>query len=146
MTTIKKVALPRDERGNDPNDMRDDNGYTDAIKGGTASPPAFKLIRLDEIIKNVTGTNYLVKPYLERDCIGTVFGDSDTYKSFIMLDFGLHIASGRNYHGYQVHQCPVVYIAGEGHGGIGRRLLAWVTAHGINPDGHHSMPARYPRN
>ena len=143
MTQFIDVDLPRDERGNDPNDYRWHDDYIETLLGGEKmqgreqprpdKPSGFELIRLDELIKNVTGTQYLIKPFLERDCIGTIFGDSDTYKSFIVLDMGLHLASGLDYCGHNVHQSPVVYIAGEGHGGIGRRVLAWLNKHGIKP-------------
>lgn len=33
MTTVKRVVLPRDEKGNDPNDHRDDPGYTKKMNG-----------------------------------------------------------------------------------------------------------------
>lgn len=101
--------------------------------GENETAPEFELIRLDELLKNITGTQYLIKPYLEKDCMGTLYGDSDTYKSFIVLDLGLHLAAGIEYHGHNVHQCPVVYIAGEGHSGIGRRVLAWMIKHNIKP-------------
>jgi hypothetical protein len=103
-------------------------------KPASDEPGGFGLIRLDALIKNLTGTQYLIKPYLERDCVGTLFGDSDTYKSFICLDIGLHLATGIKYYGHKVNQCPVVYIAGEGHGGIGRRVLAWLNKHKRRPD------------
>jgi len=138
MTEFIDVDLPVDERGNDPNDFRWHEDYVNSLLGNERrrkqDANTFELIRLDALIKNVTGTNYLIKPYLEKDCVGTIFGDSDTYKSFIVLDIGLHLSSGIDYHGHKVHQCPVVYIAGEGHGGIGRRCLAWMNKHGLKPD------------
>lgn len=135
MTKMLDVELPCDEHGNDPNDFRWHEGYIEQLVGREQPDvPSSGLVRADELIKNVTGTQYLIKPYLETDCVGTIFGDSDTYKSFLMLDIGLHLATGTDYHGHHVHQCPVVYIAGEGHGGIGRRVLAWSVKRGINLD------------
>jgi len=140
MTDITEVYCPKDERGNDPNDWRNNSEYIDRLLGSEepihdeqdqGNTSGFELVRLDELIQNVTGTQYLIKPYLEKDCVGTIFGDSDTYKSFIILDIGLHLAAGIDYYGHKVHQCPVVYIAGEGHGGIGRRCLAWMNRYGV---------------
>lgn len=141
MTEIRSTTLPVDDRGNDPNDFHDELDYMEMARKAEAEAAqiesrdtsAFELIRLDELLKNVTGNQYLIKPYLESDCMGTLYGDSDTYKSFIVLDIGLHLAAGINYHGHNVHQRPVVYIAGEGHGGIGRRVLAWTIKHSIKP-------------
>ncbi len=143
MTEILDTTLPADERGNDPNDFRADQDYMEMlyrseseakqIEARQAEETGFQLIRLDELVENVTGTQYLIKPYLEKDCVGTLFGDSDTYKTFIALDIGLSLAAGIDYHRHKLHSCPVVYIAGEGHGGIGRRVLAWMISHNIKP-------------
>lgn len=38
---------------------------------------------------------------------------------------GFHVASGREWHGRETKQGPVIYIAGEGHGGLARRFAAW---------------------
>ena len=135
MTEFINVELPKDERGNDPNDFRWHTQYVESLLGTErANQAAFNLIRLDELIRTITGPQYLIKPFFERDCIGTVFGDSDTYKSFLMLDVGLHIATGTNYYGHTVHKCPVVYIAGEGQSGLSRRVAAWLTKHRVAPD------------
>ena len=97
--------------------------------------PRFGLIRLDALVEQLTGADYLIKPLFERNCIGTVYGESDAYKSFIMVDVALHLATGTPYHGHNVQQCPVVYIAGEGHGGLGRRVSAWLVSHCFDPKG-----------
>ena len=36
MSIFKEVTLPRDERGNDPNDFRDDPDYLKRLKSGYA--------------------------------------------------------------------------------------------------------------
>lgn len=134
MTEFIDVDLPRDETGNDPNDFRWHKQYVGTLLGKeSGNPKGFNLIRLDELIKTMTGPQYLIKPFFERDCIGTVFGDSDTYKSFLMIDVALHIATGTDYYGHKVHKCPVVYIAGEGQSGLGRRVAAWLTKRGLKP-------------
>ena len=141
MTEILDTTLPADERGNDPNDFRSDQDYMEMLYRSESESKqiearqetGFELIRLDELVQNVTGTQYLIKPYIEKDCMGTLYGDSDTYKSFIVLDIGLHLAAGIDYHGHNVHQSGVVYIAGEGHSGIGRRVMAWMIKHNIKP-------------
>ena len=37
---------------------------------------------------------------------------------------GLHVAAGMEYRGRRVEQQPVIYVALEGHGGIGNRIIA----------------------
>lgn len=112
-----------------------DNGADDHAQSEQEQQSAFALICLDELVTDLTGAQYLIKPFFERDTVGTVFGDSDAYKSFFMLDVGLHLATGTPYHGRPLKQCPVVYIAGEGHGGIGRRVATWLAHHRIDPAG-----------
>jgi hypothetical protein len=98
-------------------------------------PHGFRLKPLAEIMGEIQGAQYLIKPFLERDCIGTLFGDSDTYKSFIAIDLSLCIAHGHPFHGYKVNQGAVIYIAGEGSAGISRRVTAWHIHHGLKFEG-----------
>lgn len=77
------------------------------------------------LLKKVTSVKWLVTNFLEQDSFGVIFGDSGTYKSFLALDICMSVATGRTWHGNAVKQGPVVYICGEGHSGVGRRLMAW---------------------
>jgi hypothetical protein len=54
-----------------------------------------------------------------------VFGPSGSGKSFLVLDMGLHIASGRAWHQRPVEQGAVIYICGEGKRGVVTRVRAW---------------------
>ena len=97
-------------------------------------PTAGLFVPASEII---AGTDrplpYLIKPYLLSDTLALIFGDPGSGKSAIGLDMALHIAAGRDWHGHRVQQGAVFYIAGEGYHGIGRRLMAWGIANGIDP-------------
>ena len=64
----------------------------------------------------------------------TIFGASESYKTFLGLDMGACMASDTEWHGHPVQQCGVGYIVGEGHAGIMQRMLAWETHHGISLD------------
>ena len=86
---------------------------------------------LSAIINDLTGTQWLVKPILERDALAGWFGDSGSFKSFVALDVGLSVAYGRNWHDLPTHRGAVFYICGEGAGGVGRRIEAWRIHHGI---------------
>jgi hypothetical protein len=54
-----------------------------------------------------------------------VFGASGAKKSFLVYDLACCIATGKDWHGYRVKQGAVLIIAGEGHGGLNRRLKGW---------------------
>jgi hypothetical protein len=72
---------------------------------------------------------WIVKNYFEQDTLNLLYGDSGAYKSFMAMDIGLHIASGKNWLDQTTIHGSVFYLAGEGHGGIRRRLMAWKQTH-----------------
>ena len=129
MTEIYNAALPSDDRGNDPNDFRQDSNYPRRVLGNVnqvaGETKGFQFVGLTQIRKGLKGADYLIKPFLERDTTVVFFGESGTYKSFVALDLGLCIAFGVPYHDYPTHQGAVFYLCGEGKGGIARRMEAW---------------------
>jgi hypothetical protein len=62
-----------------------------------------------------------------------VYGAPASFKSFIALDMALSIATGRQWHGRAVKPSAVTYVAAEGKGGMGRRVLAWETLRRLPP-------------
>lgn len=77
---------------------------------------------------------FLVRDYLEADSLGVVFGDPGCGKSFLAIDMACSIATGQDFHGLPVEAGPVVYVAGEGHNGLKRRLSAWEIRNGQSLD------------
>jgi hypothetical protein len=133
MTKIYEAVSPYDERGNDANDHRQDKNYRRRILS-TATPivgesSGFGFVGLSELRKRLSGPDYLVKPYLERDTTVVLFGESGAFKSFIALDLGLSVAYGIEYHGHATHPGAVFYLCGEGKGGIARRVEGWLIDH-----------------
>jgi len=61
-----------------------------------------------------------------------IYGRRSTKKSFLALDMGLSLATGRPFHGRDVKRGRVVYFAGEGFGGNRRRIKAWFKAGKLN--------------
>lgn len=94
----------------------------------------FKFKSLKSIISELKGSQYLIKPFIQKDTTIVLFGESGAYKSFVALDFALCVAYGVDYHGRKVHEGAVFYICGEGHGGIGRRIEAWRIHNKVNGD------------
>jgi len=68
---------------------------------------------------------WVVDDYVEADSLCQVFGDPGSGKSFVAIDLACCIATGRAWHGHDVRQGAVFYIAGEGHNGLARRFRAW---------------------
>lgn len=99
-----------------------------------ASPAAFSFVQACDM--QVKPLAWLVRDYIEEDTLAVMYGSPGMGKSFLALDISCCIATGIPFHGHDVKQGGVFYIAGEGHNGIARRLKAWTQHHGI-PD----MPA-----
>jgi AAA domain/Primase C terminal 2 (PriCT-2)/Bifunctional DNA primase/polymerase, N-terminal len=88
-------------------------------------------VKASELMANTASIKWTIKGYLEQDAVGVLFGAPGSYKSFLAIDMALCIATGHLWHGRTVEQGPVVYIAGEGHGGLGRRIKAWSKHTGV---------------
>lgn len=106
--------------------------------------PSAVPVTMDEL-EELPDPDYLVKVLMPKNSISEVFGASGSYKSFVMLDCALHVATGQNrWHGHRVRQGKVLYVASEGGMGISKRIRAWHTHHGIRPDSKHLMVLPYP--
>lgn len=88
------------------------------------SPIKFKLVSASELTAKQTHTEWLVKGLIGSNNLGLVFGQSGHGKSFFVLGMAFCIATGIDFFGHKVTQGSVVYIAGEGHNGLTKRLKA----------------------
>jgi hypothetical protein len=96
-----------------------------------AKPPAkFALVRAD--LLDFNEPEYLVEGLIETETLGLMFADPGAGKTFVALDIGASVATGRPFHGRAVRKGAVVYICGEGQKGIKRRLVAWERHHGAS--------------
>ncbi len=135
MTDVLKMKAPPLDGAKDPNDARNDPQFKELVEAAAIGEKnrneGFQLLELKRVRENLKGPQYLIKPFVERETLNVSFGESGAYKTFVELDLGLCVAFGVDYHGYKVHQGPVVYICGEGKGGISRRIEAWLIKHGL---------------
>jgi hypothetical protein len=92
-----------------------------------------RLLRSNEI-RNVTPKEPLVDGWLDRGDFGLVYGKPESFKSFLAVDVGLCVATGRPWHGFEVTQGPVLIIPAEGASGMPQRSDAWQEFHGVNAD------------
>jgi len=90
---------------------------------GRSIPARFTLI--EDFCALPPSENWLVENYLEPDSLAILYGDSETYKSFLAIDLACHIATGTAWNGNDVKQGTVLYIAGEGGNGLKKRFKAW---------------------
>lgn len=75
-------------------------------------------------IEAVLTSNYMVKGWLDRNCLSMLYGPSNAGKTFVALDIAMHIAAGKPWRGLRVNGGPVLYIAAEGGAGIRNRIAA----------------------
>ncbi|HYW80506.1 MAG TPA: AAA family ATPase, partial [Thermoguttaceae bacterium] len=88
-------------------------------KEESAAKKKLQLVRADQL--QMRPPEWLLRGVLERDTFALVFGDPGCGKSFLAIDWACRIATGTPWRGHAVQGGPVVYIAGEGQQGFGRR-------------------------
>ena len=82
----------------------------------------------------LTPPRWLIEGHFEEESTIAFFGKSGDMKTFMILDIGLCIATGHDWHGHAVKQGCVMYICGEGKQGIKRRINAWEKYHNLKAD------------
>ena len=128
-----------DNKPTDWNDLHCLQGL-DAVKeqiervaGPVRGKLAFEFSRADSL--TLSEIRWIVDDYIEADSLAQVFGDPGGGKSFVSIDLACCVATGKDWHGHQVQQGAVFYIAGEGHNGLARRLKGWELGNGTTLDG-----------
>lgn len=88
------------------------------------------LINANEFSTKPAPIKWMVKHWLQERALIMVHGPSGGGKTFAVLDWCLHISSGKpDWFGHKVNPGTVVYLAGEGHNGIRGRIAAWRQHH-----------------
>ena len=89
----------------------------------------YKMMRRDAVFA-MPPVEFLVDGLITDTGFTMMYGAPGTGKSFIAIDIALSVAHGQPWQGQSVRQGPVLYIAGEGIGGFGKRWKAWERHHG----------------
>lgn len=103
------------------------------MKAEAAKAHGFKLTAAAEL--EYHAPEYLVGGLIEKNTLGMLFAEPGGCKSFLALDLGLSVSAGRDFHGHEVEQGSVIYIAGEGLNGLTRRIHAWARHHDVDLEG-----------
>lgn len=109
----KKIAPTTDNEG-----INKSNKGDDIIAQNSTN----RLIKASSLTGDITPPRWTIKGVLPEDGLVEFFGASGSYKSFIVLDMCYSIALNREWQGCEVNGGTVVYVAGEGKSGLGRRL------------------------
>ena len=89
----------------------------------------FPLLDLDEL-EAMPPPTWLIHEMIVDDGLTVIYGDPGAGKSFIALDMALRLSLGMDWHGAKAKPTGVLYIAGEGARGIGKRIKGWRREHG----------------
>ena len=77
---------------------------------------------------------WLIQDVLPRKGFSALFGPPGSFKSFVALDIAHSVATGTAWMGKEVSTPgAVLYICGEGHGGVGARIRACRLLHKTEP-------------
>lgn len=111
--------------GMDANDYQNATGELSEILPDLSVSP--KMVLADTLSVSDLKVSWLIKGWIPADSIGMIFGKSASGKTNIVLDMLLSLSSGkREWHGNRIRRPGnVVYLCGEGFGGVKRRILAW---------------------
>lgn len=78
---------------------------------------------------------WMIDGVLTKHGFSVMYGAPGTGKSFIAIDMALSMAHGLPWHGRATRQGVVLYIAGEGVGGLGKRVKAWKLHNQVEDNG-----------
>lgn len=84
---------------------------------------------LSQLLGHASQIRWSVKHAIPEASIGTIFGASGAYKSFLALDYALHRCYGMPWIGRKTIPGLPVYLAAEGGGGLAKRIRAWHQHH-----------------
>lgn len=96
----------------------------------------FPLLDIAEL-EAMPPARWLVHETISEEGLSIVYGEPGAGKSFVVLDMALRIALGLDWHGARIRQAGVLYIAGEGARGIGKRVAGWRLHHGLDTSHAH---------
>lgn len=94
-------------------------------------PKPWRLLSVEEL-RAIPPPSWLVENTL-TDGLTVVYGAPKTGKSFLALDWACSITTGRAWFGKATIQHPVVYVSGEGGGGLAPRIDAWTADRKAKP-------------
>jgi hypothetical protein len=76
-------------------------------------------------IQELPPVSWRVKGLLPEIGLASIYGPSQSGKSFFIIDLIARIALGEEFYGRKVKPCPVVYVVLEGAGGVPKRIEAY---------------------
>lgn len=98
------------------------------------TPRRYRLLSRGEL-RNLPPPTWMIHGMLPEIALSFLVGAPGSYKSFLALDWACCIVTGLPWQNHAVlKKGPVVYLAGEGLGGINKRISAWESCHKVIAD------------
>lgn len=88
----------------------------------------FPLFDLEEL-ENMPPPTWLIHEMIAEEGLSVIYGDPGAGKSFIAIDMALRTSHAMDWHGKDAKATGVLYIAGEGVRGLGKRVKGWKRQH-----------------
>jgi hypothetical protein len=101
----------------------------EVVQPGGSKRQRVKILDL-KAIDQLLPPAYVIDSLITETGFTLVYGATASFKSFLVLDWLLCMAYGEPWCGKEVLPKTVLYIAGEGVGGIKKRVKAWRIEHG----------------
>lgn len=92
----------------------------------------FKTLTIEEI-QLLPPVNWLIDKVFPVNSFCMIYGEPGQKKTFLALDMALSIAANQEWHEREVKAGTVLYIAGEGVGGLNKRIGAWMAHYQLTP-------------
>jgi hypothetical protein len=96
----------------------------------SASEGPYRVLSMSQLLERPTQPWLLRRVIRQGDCV-VIFGDPSVGKTFLAIDLGMKVATGKDWWQHAVSQGPVLYLAGEGVSGLRQRVLAWGLDHNV---------------
>jgi hypothetical protein len=77
---------------------------------------------------------WLIRGVLPEQALAVLYGAPGSAKTFLSIDWALHVATGRQWLGHDVRRAGVAYVVAEGVGGWPKRVRAWGEENGTVAD------------
>jgi len=145
---IRRIDLPGLKEKGDIVDWLDSgNSVQDLRKLADAAAPLEAVDEPDEVepevsadvfetysimqIRSLPPVEWTIDGVIPQNSFSVMYGEPGAGKSFLALDMALSVAHNQSWHGRAVWGGAVLYIAGEGVGGLGKRIKAWQAYYGV---------------
>lgn len=149
-TTLLEAArlggMPQDDRiSREWRAFIADQAGSSQDQAGSIDPPEPFLLRTSDLLA-WPDPKPLVADFLMQGEDACLYSPPKSGKTFVALDVGLSLAAGLPVLGHLNVLRPgeaVVYLSGEGHAGMKRRIMAWGAARGLTREQIEALPFYY---